>query len=75
MTAIETIYETINVTINESSQIESTSGVIYDIESSIKQGHPKKFADKEYATIAARDQRKNARIRYKKLNKLCSKSQ
>ncbi|KAA6369788.1 MAG: hypothetical protein EZS28_034686 [Streblomastix strix] len=58
MTAIETINETINETTQtESSQTDSFS--------SAKQGHPKKYTDKEQAMIAAREQRKNTRIRYK----------
>ncbi|KAA6381289.1 MAG: hypothetical protein EZS28_023184, partial [Streblomastix strix] len=46
-----------NKDVNESSQTESTA--------SAKQGRPKKYTDKEQSTIAAREQRKNARIRYK----------
>ncbi|KAA6384187.1 MAG: hypothetical protein EZS28_020286 [Streblomastix strix] len=68
MTAIETINEAINETTQtESSQTESTAGGIYDIVSSTKQGCLKKYTDKGQATIAAREQRKNARIRYKAL--------
>ncbi|KAA6376394.1 MAG: hypothetical protein EZS28_028079 [Streblomastix strix] len=52
-----TANETINETVNESTQTESTA--------SAKQGRPKKYTDKEQATIAAREQLKNARIRYK----------
>ncbi|KAA6351001.1 MAG: hypothetical protein EZS28_051863 [Streblomastix strix] len=61
MTAIETINETgpngAVQRLNESTQTESAT--------SAKQGRPKKYTDKEQATIAAREQRKNARIRYK----------
>ncbi|KAA6384694.1 MAG: hypothetical protein EZS28_019779 [Streblomastix strix] len=62
MTAIETINETINEIINESTQTESTQT---DSFNSTNQGRPKKYTDKEYAMIAAEEQRKNARIRYK----------
>ncbi|KAA6364474.1 MAG: hypothetical protein EZS28_039999 [Streblomastix strix] len=58
MTAIETI----NETINETTQTESSQP---DSFSSAKQERPKKCTDKEQAMIAAREQRKNARIRYK----------
>ncbi|KAA6377160.1 MAG: hypothetical protein EZS28_027313 [Streblomastix strix] len=63
----ETINDTINETINETTQTDSFN--------STKQGHPKKYTDKEQATVATRQKRKNARIRYKqnetdyKLNK------
>ncbi|KAA6374006.1 MAG: hypothetical protein EZS28_030469 [Streblomastix strix] len=53
MTAIETISDIIN----ESAQTEPFN--------STKQGRPKKYTDKEQAMIAAREQRKNARIRFK----------
>ncbi|KAA6379790.1 MAG: hypothetical protein EZS28_024683 [Streblomastix strix] len=66
MAAIETINKTINETTQtESSQTEQTAGGIYVIVSSTKQGRPKKNTDKEQVTIAAREIRKNARIRFK----------
>ncbi|KAA6382044.1 MAG: hypothetical protein EZS28_022428 [Streblomastix strix] len=77
MAAIETINETIiETTQTELQQIESAACGIYDIASSSKQGNPKKYTDKEQATIAAREQRKNARIRYKyNQKKLCFQRQ
>ncbi|KAA6401603.1 MAG: hypothetical protein EZS28_002865 [Streblomastix strix] len=65
MTTIETINETspngavqrLNETFNETTQTDTFS--------SAKQGRPKKYTDKEQAIVAAREQRKNARIRYK----------
>ncbi|KAA6373745.1 MAG: hypothetical protein EZS28_030727, partial [Streblomastix strix] len=66
MTAIETISETSPngavQRLNETTQTESSPT---DSFNSAKQGSPKKYTDKEQAMIAAREQRKNARIRYK----------
>ncbi|KAA6403916.1 MAG: hypothetical protein EZS28_000554 [Streblomastix strix] len=63
-----------NKAVNESTQTEAQSETLIEAvpargpsEDQIlgKQGRPKKYTDKEQATIAAREQRKNARIRYK----------